>query len=385
MIIYHNDSFIITNSEHYYESYSYGNVTNIYFQNINNNSDLFSYDCTSTIEVVHLRVISDDLESLPYEIKYYPYIKGDITNDDIVNVVDIISSVDLIMTNSYHTVVDLNFDNILNVSDIILLIDIVLNGASTYGCTSNSACNYNEEANFNDKTCVSPDLYGFCNPSDMNEGIFYMNENGELWYNVDDSNSSIYGLQLDIHTQHGISEDDIEGLFLFESNNVSLYSKVKEPGFVRVIIFDLGGNTIHNQSDCGILFKIQPFNAFDMNNISYNLSNVVVAGTNGSQLNYQILSSNNNNSYIEGNYPNPFNPTTTIEINLAQSTNLIVTVHKPSGQVIELLYNDYASSGSYSFLFDASASNIGSGTYIVSLHLPDFNYFDYHYMTYISK
>ena len=53
---------------------------------------------------------------------------GDLNNDDIINVVDIIIIVDMILNNeSYNSIADLDQNGIINVVDIIVIINIILN------------------------------------------------------------------------------------------------------------------------------------------------------------------------------------------------------------------------------------------------------------------
>ena len=52
---------------------------------------------------------------------------GDINFDQIINVQDIVSLVNLVLSNEYNGLADMNSDGIINVQDIILLINIILN------------------------------------------------------------------------------------------------------------------------------------------------------------------------------------------------------------------------------------------------------------------
>ena len=53
-------------------------------------------------------------------------IQGDVNNDNIVNVLDIIATVNFILTNSYDNSADLNEDIQINVLDVLLIVNIVL-------------------------------------------------------------------------------------------------------------------------------------------------------------------------------------------------------------------------------------------------------------------
>ena len=51
---------------------------------------------------------------------------GDINNDSLVNVQDIILVVNLILANDYALEADLNSDNIINVLDVVQVVNIIL-------------------------------------------------------------------------------------------------------------------------------------------------------------------------------------------------------------------------------------------------------------------
>ena len=51
---------------------------------------------------------------------------GDINNDQIVNILDIIVIVDYVINNEYISIADVNADNTLNILDIILIINIII-------------------------------------------------------------------------------------------------------------------------------------------------------------------------------------------------------------------------------------------------------------------
>jgi hypothetical protein len=52
---------------------------------------------------------------------------GDINQDYIINIQDIILAIDLVLNNEYNISADFNFDNIINVTDIVQLVNIILN------------------------------------------------------------------------------------------------------------------------------------------------------------------------------------------------------------------------------------------------------------------
>ena len=57
----------------------------------------------------------------------FDVILGDINNDNILNVLDIVLLVNLILENyEYNGTADINNDNELNVLDVVLLVNIIL-------------------------------------------------------------------------------------------------------------------------------------------------------------------------------------------------------------------------------------------------------------------
>ena len=69
------------------------------------------------------------------------------------------------------------------------------------------------------------------------------------------------------------------------------------------------------------------------------------------------------------NYPNPFNPHTTIYYKIGTSGNIELSVYNLQGQRVALLYSGKQNSGAYSLQWNAR--NLPSGTYICQLKTED--------------
>lgn len=70
------------------------------------------------------------------------------------------------------------------------------------------------------------------------------------------------------------------------------------------------------------------------------------------------------------NYPNPFNPSTTIKFNLPQAGNVELTVYNVRGQKVRTLLNSTQSAGNHSVVFDGHSDNgnsLASGMYLYRL------------------
>ncbi|HPN38824.1 MAG TPA: T9SS type A sorting domain-containing protein [Melioribacteraceae bacterium] len=74
---------------------------------------------------------------------------------------------------------------------------------------------------------------------------------------------------------------------------------------------------------------------------------------------------NNLNFNLEQNFPNPFNPATTIRFSLKNSNKVLLIVYDNLGKIVKTLIDKELSSGDYSIIFNAE--NLTSGIYFYSL------------------
>ena len=72
---------------------------------------------------------------------------------------------------------------------------------------------------------------------------------------------------------------------------------------------------------------------------------------------------------LGNNYPNPFNPTTTIPFSLEKASKVTLTVYDMLGRSVLLLMNEYLSAGTHELRFNASRVGISSGYYLYTLEL----------------
>ncbi|GAB4365153.1 MAG: hypothetical protein Kow0042_04220 [Calditrichia bacterium] len=74
---------------------------------------------------------------------------------------------------------------------------------------------------------------------------------------------------------------------------------------------------------------------------------------------------------LKANYPNPFNPTTTIAYELPEAARVTITIYNVLGQKVARLVNDYQEAGRYQTRFDAS--QLASGIYLYHLQAGRYN------------
>ncbi|TVR28200.1 MAG: T9SS C-terminal target domain-containing protein [Balneolaceae bacterium] len=73
---------------------------------------------------------------------------------------------------------------------------------------------------------------------------------------------------------------------------------------------------------------------------------------------------------IDPNYPNPFNPATTIRYRIAQQTEVVMDVYDVAGRRVARLVNSVQQPGAYTVQFDGSG--LASGVYFLRLQTSDF-------------
>ena len=70
------------------------------------------------------------------------------------------------------------------------------------------------------------------------------------------------------------------------------------------------------------------------------------------------------------NYPNPFNPTTTIEYGIPKASYVTLKIYNLLGQEIKTLVNEQINSGKHSVIWNGTDNNgnkVNSGIYIYTI------------------
>jgi hypothetical protein len=102
-------------------------------------------------------------------------------------------------------------------------------------------------------------------------------------------------------------------------------------------------------------------------NKTYGLS---ILDTNNNTITENYLTSNSNISL--NNFPNPFNPTTTIEFSIQNESKVELTIYNIKGQKIKILAHNEFTKGSHSIIWngdDESGKPVSSGVYLYKLNV----------------
>ena len=77
-----------------------------------------------------------------------------------------------------------------------------------------------------------------------------------------------------------------------------------------------------------------------------------------------------------GNYPNPFNPETTIRFNVSEPGSILIEIYNVRGQRIRTLLNKHIDAGEHSIIWNGQDENgreVGSGIYLYIMRMEDFS------------
>ena len=72
--------------------------------------------------------------------------------------------------------------------------------------------------------------------------------------------------------------------------------------------------------------------------------------------------------YLSNNYPNPFNPVTTINYQIPENTHVQISVYNILGQKVKILMNKKQETGQYTIQWDGlntKTEQVGSGVYFI--------------------
>ncbi len=213
---------------------------------------------------------------------------GDVNGDDIVNILDVIATVNIVLAGEYDESADINNDGGINVLDIVAVVNIILGGSNRSTSLSNQA--------------------------------------------------TIIGNQLDI--LGSIGGVQLTGMLISELNGDDTY--LTKNG--KTVIWNMNGK-LDTES---FTFDSPP-------------TDVMVASSSGKEVSVNMV----NKFTLNGNYPNPFNPETTISYSLDADAEVQLGVYNVSGQQIDELVRSHHEAGSYNFTWDAS--EYPSGMYLVRL------------------
>ena len=210
-----------------------------------------------------------------------------------------------------------------------------------------------------------------------NKSAMSVNNDFDLSFN---SNQDVYGIQFDMRYDATIIS--VEELTNASSlvDGIDIYAREKEPGFVRVLMFSMNLEKIAsaNQLTNVIDFDITPLTTNASLNPVISFDNIIVAGENGQELDYpssfeyQVSNSDlvPTSTALSNVYPNPFNPSTTIDYTLSTSSDVTLSIYDMQGRMVRSLVSSNQDAGTYNVIWNGlneTGEQSASGIYLVMM------------------
>ena len=249
---------------------------------------------------------------------------GDVNDDLIIDILDIVSTVNMVLTGGVNSPdfndcaksdADMTGDGTINILDVIQIINAVLG-------------NLNQSVSFNNYVDVTSEVIG-----------------NDLYLTFTSDYAA--GLELKMVGASDVKLIDNTAFFNL-SKNMNNTDKV-------ALVYSMQNKTF----DKSVTLQIIDGGSLDT---SSDLS-IVVGDANGNKMSVRWL--DGQNFSITSLYPNPFNPATQIDYNVSQAGDLRLSVYNILGQEVAVLYNGYQSEGDYQSIWNAGS--LASGVYYINM------------------
>tara|TARA_B100000945_G_C20353718_1_gene583558 strand:- start:146 stop:1309 length:1164 start_codon:yes stop_codon:yes gene_type:complete len=254
---------------------------------------------------------------------------GDINEDEILNIQDLITMVNHILGSSFVVdcaleAADMNLDGVINIQDLISLVNAILGSGRI------------------------SELHGHAD-------IEYIISGSDMILQIK-SDIDLAGLQL------SLKHDDYLDIELKDNSHISQDSYFSN-GATRYLAYSLFNQPFDSHT---IELLIHSMGKMDMEDIQVTLSDI-----NGDAI--SISHVNGSASYQTGPYkfelsnlyPNPFNPSTEVSFSLPADNHVKLSVYNIQGQEIDIIFEGAQSLGSHSYTWNGS--DFSSGVYYIRL------------------
>ena len=198
-----------------------------------------------------------------------------------------------------------------------------------------------------------------------------------------ESDTDILGVQFDIKydpKELNLSENGI----ISKIPGINIYSSIKDDGIARVLMFSMSGDKILDINNAKmadfIEINFEPAENFHGTS-QVELIDVILAGESGKEVNsfsstFDVSFVTPKKTSLSENYPNPFNPSTTIKYELSKAGMVSVIIYDLKGAEVTTLVNKHQEADYYNILWNGLNNNgqaVASGRYIVKMTAPGFS------------
>jgi photosystem II stability/assembly factor-like uncharacterized protein len=218
-------------------------------------------------------------------------------------------------------------------------------------------------------------------------GVFLSTNDGTNWTAVNNglTGSYVFALALSGSNLFAGTDGDV---FLSTNNGTSWTRTSTGLTSAGVFCFTISGANLFAGTDDGVFLSTNDGNAWTAINAGLTNSFVQTFAIHGTSLfvgteggvfsrplsemvaDVERAEFSPNSFLLEQNFPNPFNPSTTIKYELPRASQVSLSVYDVLGREVSVLVNDRRDAGDYQVKLDGS--NLASGVYFYRLQAGDF-------------
>ncbi len=311
----------------------------------------------------------------------YPYILGDATGNDTIDVGDIMFLIGCVFLGDEcpcpWRAGDAHCDGILNSGDIVRLIGYVFLGESPPDCQDCKSGGMKPEISFQSlKTTQDLSWVGFAPPAELSDGLVELSITGGF-------DTEILAVDLEIECD----PDEIELLnpeLADMTEHLQIYYGFKD-GVLRIGVFDIHGkHSIAPSQGTIVTLRLKGTDPS-----SLKISKATLLGRNAQKIPVQVVSQVKNpmrdlmatkpavpeEFSLSQNYPNPFNPETEISYDLPKDSWVRLSIYNIRGQKVKTLVDGFEAAGHKRVTWNGKSQDgdqVASGVYFYRLEAAEF-------------
>ena len=177
------------------------------------------------------------------------------------------------------------------------------------------------------------------------------------------SNNAIHGLQFDIK----YNPTEIKSIIPAQISGFEVKYNELSDGLIRGLLFSMQGQALPKNLEFEFL-NVEGFNGTS----TIEFKEIILADSLGNGIEAEVQTYDDSFSNVipvktelSDSYPNPFNPTTSINYSVANESHVEIMIYVAAGRLVEELVNGHQDGGSYSITWNAT--NQASGMYFAKM------------------
>ncbi|SVB74042.1 uncharacterized protein METZ01_LOCUS226896 [marine metagenome] len=178
-----------------------------------------------------------------------------------------------------------------------------------------------------------------------------------------DSDKAIHGLQFDIK----YNPAEIKSIIPAQISGFEVKYNELSDDLIRGLVFSMQGQALPKNLEFEFL-NVEGFNGTS----TIEFKEIILADSQGNGIEAEVQTYDVSFSNVipvktelSGSYPNPFNPTTSINYSVANESHVEIMIYDAAGRLVEELVNGHQDGGSYSITWNAT--NQASGMYFAKM------------------